>query len=64
MADQIFMDCACPHCGSLCGNGGNGDIFYCSVCGWTGKIEMHPDDAKTIQEFIRRAKERDKEATP
>ena len=64
MIDRVFADCECPQCGSTCGNGGHGDIFRCSACGWTGKIEMHQDDTKALQDIIRRNQERVKEAHP
>ena len=64
MIDQLFMDCECPNCGRTCGNGGSGNTFCCPHCGWNGKIEIHPDDIKAIQDFIQRARNREKEATP
>lgn len=67
MTDQdkrIFMDAECPHCGEICGNGGCGDTFHCYYCGWTGKVGSHPGDIKALKEFMRRHKERNKEATP
>lgn len=39
MNNLVFVDAECPNCGGNCGNRGRGDTFYCSSCGWKGKIE-------------------------
>ena len=62
LTNLIFADAECPQCGGLCGNGGHGDTFYCPSCGWKGVIEMHPDDVRAIEAFIREHLERNKEA--
>lgn len=55
----VFMDASCPRCGNICGNGGQGDAFYCHNCGWRGKIDISPHDKKLIQDFIQRSRERE-----
>lgn len=53
MSNLIFIDAECPRCGGLCGNGGQGDTFYCPSCGWKGKIEHSRDDMTLMEEYIR-----------
>lgn len=61
---QLFIDMECPRCGHTCGNGGHGGEVLCSACGWTRKIEIHPDDIKAVEGVIQQYKERNKEPTP
>ena len=60
MNKSLFFDVECPTCNSLCS--GKGNIFYCAVCGWHGRIEIHPDDQKLIQDFIQRNQNKDRDA--
>lgn len=62
MTNLMFADAECPNCGGNCGNGGNGDTFYCPSCRWKGKIEMRPDDIKALDEIFRGHMEKNKEA--
>lgn len=62
MNNLMFIDAECPNCGGNCGNGGRGDIFYCPSCGWKGRIKMHPNDIKALDEIFRKHMEKNKEA--
>lgn len=62
--DGVFIDISCPNCGSHCGNGGQGTIFHCPQCGWSGE-GLSMDDIKLISEKIEeiKGKKRSEDAT-
>lgn len=57
--DDVFIDISCPNCGSHCGNSGQGRIFHCPQCGWSGE-GLSMDDIKLISKKIEEIKEKRK----